>query len=210
MTGEPTVSVSLETATADPAGIDFGVVTATVMDGAGYVLSSTESDRVASVVVLDKLPEISIAAIDPVDEAAGMFTVTLESDIALMTGRPITITNLTVADTEGTTAPKYNPQITTDPILIPTGSSNNSGEVTVTFTAVADAYSWEDLTVSLAEVADDLYTVDTTADERTVTIRPVETTTRTVSIDAPVSVVEGEEITLILTASEALSELVSQ
>ena len=41
-------------------------------------------------------------------------------------------------------------------------------------------------------------------DERTVTIRPEELSTRTVSIDAPVSVVEGEPIALTLTASEAL------
>ena len=42
-------------------------------------------------------------------------------------------------------------------------------------------------------------------DQRTVTIRPEELSTRTVSIDAPVSVVEGETYhALTLTASEAL------
>ena len=98
MTGQPTASISLETASADPSGIDFGVITATLMDGDGYVLSSTETDRVASITLLDRLPEISITAIDPVDEMTGQFTVTLESDIELVTGRPITITSLMVED----------------------------------------------------------------------------------------------------------------
>ena len=202
-TGDPTATVSLTTKADDPDGADYGVITATLLDGVGYIRPDAVADRVASVVVLDNLPEISIAAIDPVDEADGEFTVTLQSDVTLATDRPITITALTVADTEGTDAPKYNPQITTDPILIPTGSSNNSGEVTVTFTAVADMYSYDDLRVSLAEVADDLYTVDTNANSRMVTIRPVETTNRTVAIDTPVSVVEGEMIMVNLTASEA-------
>ena len=70
-TGESTATVSLATKTADPASIDFGIVTATLMDGAGYVLSSTAADRSASIALLDKLPEISIATIDPVDESDG-------------------------------------------------------------------------------------------------------------------------------------------
>ena len=205
MTGEPTASISLETKTADPASIDFGVITATLLDGDGYVLSATESDRVASITLLDKLPEISIAAINPVDEADGMFTVTLESDIELMTGRPITITSLTVDDAN-TDAPTYAPAIKTSsmPIQIPSASGNDSVEVEVEFTAVSGYVGWDDLTVSLGEVADDLYTVDTNANERAVTIRPTELSSRTVSIDAPVSVVEGEPIALTLTASEAL------
>ena len=201
-TGDPTATVSLTTKADNPDGADYGVITATLLDGVGYIRPDAEANRVASVVVLDNLPEISIAAIDPVDESAGMFTVTLQSDVILATDRPITITALTVADAD-TDDPQYNPQITTDPILVPTGSSNNSGEVTVTFTAVADMYSYDNLTVSLAEVADDLYTVDTNANSRMVTIRPVETSTRTVSIDAPVSVVEGEMIMVNLTASAA-------
>ena len=203
--GESTASISLATKTADPANIDFGTVTATLMDGDGYVLSSTETDRTASITLLDKLPEISIAAINPVDESVGQFTVTLESDIALVTGRPITITSLTVADANSD-APQYAPAIKTSsiPIQIPSASGNDSVEIGIEFTAVSGYAGWDDLTVSLAEVANDLYTVDTNANERAVTIRPTELSTRLISIDAPVSVVEGEPIALTLTASEAL------
>ena len=45
------------------------------------------------------------------DESTGEFTVTLESDIELMTGRPITITSLTVDDANSN-APQYAPAIT--------------------------------------------------------------------------------------------------
>ena len=202
-TGDAFVTISLETKADDPDGDDYGEVTATLMDGENYVLSSTDSERTASVVVLDKLPEISIAAIDPVDEATGQFTVTLESDIELVTGLPINITSLTVDDANSV-APQYDPQITTSPIQIPSANGNDSVEVTVTFTAVSGYVGWDDLTVSLAEVANDLYTVDTNANSQSVTIRPEELSTRTVSIDAPASVVEDENITLTLTASEAL------
>ena len=95
-------------------------------------------------------------------------------------------------------------QASSMPIQIPSASGNDSVEVGIEFTAVSGYVGWDDLTVSLAEVANDLYTVDTNADERAVTIRPTELSTRTVSIDAPVSVVEGEPIALTLTASEAL------
>ena len=58
----------------------------------------------------------------------------------------------------------YNPQITTNPIEIPSASGNDSVEVTVTFTAVCwIPVGWDDLTVSLADLTDDLYTVDTNA-----------------------------------------------
>ena len=82
-----------------------------------------------------------------------MFTVTLESDIELMTGRPITITSLTVDDAN-TDAPTYAPAIKTSsmPIQIPSASSNDSVGVEVEFTAVSGYEGWDDLTVSLADL----------------------------------------------------------
>ena len=203
-TGDPSATVSLTTKADDPDGDDYGVVTATLMDGAGYVLSSTASERVDSVVVLDELPEISIAAIDPVNEADGMFTVTLESDIDLVAGNPITITSLTVVDAN-VDDPQYNPQISTSPIQIPSADSNNSVNVVVTFTKDPDYEGWDDLTVSLAEVANDLYTVNTSANSRTVEIREEQEAPISIALEVPTAVTEGRDIVATLTATSTSS-----
>ena len=199
--GDRTATVMYDTEVDSPFAGN-GTVTATLIDGAGYAITSTAAERSASIAVLDALPVISISEISAVDEVAEMFTITLTSDIQLLENRDLTIDTLRVVDADND-APQYAPQIATSPIIITNTSVDNAEPVNVTFTKVANNYSWDNLTVSLADGSAN-YTADPNADERTVTIRPEELSTRLISIDAPISVVEEDAIMLTLTASEAL------
>ena len=99
--------------------------------------------------MLDTLPVISIGEIAPVDEADGMFTVDIDIRYsAILAGRDLTISTLTVADVTNPNL-TYNPQVVTDPIVITNSSENNAAEVTITFTKDSNYVGWEDLTVSL-------------------------------------------------------------
>ena len=190
------------TTTADSASLSHGIITATILEGAGYVRSETRTENETSIVVADNLPAISITAIDPVDEADEMFTVELVSDIQLVAGYDLTIDTLTVVDANEDD-PQYSPVIITNPIEITNTSMENSVDVDVTFTKDPDYEGWDNLTVSLGN--SDNYTADPNANSRTVIIREEQLASITVSLDVPISVVEGDDIEVTLTTSEALA-----
>ena len=164
-----------------------GLISAELQSGTEYLTSGMADANITTVVVLEALPIISIAEIGPVDESTGEFDVTLTSNIQLVAGHDLTITTLTVVDAT-TNAPQYAPVINPNslPITITSSSFENSVNVNITFTAVSGYHRWADLTVSLA--SDTEYTADINANSRTVTIAPEEPASRTVAIDAPVSV----------------------
>ena len=139
--------------------------------------------------------------IAPADEADGMFAFKLSSDYTPVAGYPLIIDTLSVEDAT-TEAPTYNPQITTNPIQFTSTSAENEVEVNVTFTKNPAYVRWDNLTVSLTD--SDEYTVATNANERTVVIREEQTSDRSITLAAPISVVEGEVIAVTLITSETV------
>ena len=178
-----------------------GLITATIAEGSNYTRSSTEF--ATSVAVVDDLPVISISEVSPVNKSVGIFSFMLTSSIAAKVGLPIVIDTLTVDDTS-TTGPQYYTSHTPTEIVITDSSTGNAEEVRVTFTADNSQYEgWGEITVSLANGAD--YTADPNANSQAVTIVDQQTAPISVALDAPVSVVEEDNIEIILTATNTSS-----
>ena len=134
-TGAKTTRFTFSTKADNPDGNTNGLVTATLVEGAGYALPATVADRSASIVILDDaLPVISIGEIAPVNESAGEFAVTLISNIQLTSGYDLVIDTLLVVDTTTSELPTYNPQLPTTPIVITNTSTNNATDAIITFT----------------------------------------------------------------------------
>ena len=183
------------------ASTNHGIVTATILEGAGYVLANTVADNQTSFVVIDDLPAISISEIGEVNESAGNFTVTLVSDTQAIVGHDIVIDQLIVNDANSAD-PDYNPQLPDTPIKITNSSTNNSVDVMVTFTKEPRYIGWDILTVSLFNSGD--YTAKVGEDSRRVTIREEQLSSRQISISAPTAVIEGEDIVVTLTSNQAI------
>ena len=139
--------------------------------------------------VVDNLPVISIAEIASVNKSAGTFTFSLTSDYQALAGYPITITTLSVDDTN-TTGPQFYTSHAPTQIEITNLSTGNSEAVTVTITADNSSYQgWGELTALLTDGAD--YIADTNANLRAVTIVDDRDAPVSVAVSARGSVIEG-------------------
>ena len=196
-TGTLTVGTVVE------AAIDSdGRINAEVVEGKGYALSATEAPRNAEIVVLDALPVISLSAPDSVDEDDGKFDITLTSNIVPVENHPITITSLVVDDSTGQGF-DYFDSIPTTPIVIDHNSSNRTITVPVTLVTNNIYNGWGEITATLTNGLD--YTADPNANTKSVEIVDDDTAPHSVSINTPVSVVEGDDILVKLQASPALT-----
>ena len=183
------------------------LITITVLDGTGYVLSNDAAKQEKSIVLLNQLPKLSIAEIAPVHESVGKFSFTITSDIQPHAGHPIIINRpgdtQTLIVTEDTRGHQYNPRFTSDPILITNTSPNNSVDVEVTFTEDSDYHGWQNIVVWVNIGSD--FEVNESARQIFVLIQENELSSRLVSIsEHPQSVVEGDPFDITLTASEAV------
>ena len=187
---------------ADSVTSGHGIITATIMSGTGYIRSSDSAENEASVAVVDNLPVISIGEITPIYKSVGQFTVTLTSDTSAIAGLPINIDTVTISSSSG---PQYYTSHTPTEVAITDVSTNNSEEVMVTITADNSNFEGQgEITVSLTDGTAN-YTADPNANSRTVTIMDDQTPPVSVALDGPVSVVEGENIVVSLTATSTSS-----
>ena len=180
-------------------GNEHGIITATIIEGDGYVLSNTSAKNVASVAVVDNLPVISISNIAALDKSAGLFTFQLNSDIPVVAGHPIEITGLTITNASAD-IPQYYTSHTPTVIEITTGSSVM---VTANLTVLNTYQGWGRVNVALGDGED--YTPNSEANARSVVIMDDTTAPISVAIDAPVSVVEGDNIAINLVATSTSS-----
>ena len=192
-------SLAVATVTEAAQGSD-GRITGEVLEGKGYALSAAEAPRNAEIVVLDALPVISFTAPDTADEDDGSFEIMLTSNIVPKIGHPITITTLEVDDSTGQSHDYFSS--IQDSIVI--NQSNTNGTITVPVNLVDndDYDGWGEITIKLATGLD--YTVTSSPIVKTVEIVDDEDAPFEVSLDAPVSVIEGKPISVTLTASPAL------
>ena len=183
-----------------------GIITATIVEGADFVLSNSATESVASVAVVDNLPVISISNINDLNKSAGdmtedvgTFTFALNSDTPAVAGHPIEITGLTIANASADIPQYYTSHGPTD---IEISGSNTT--ITVDITADNTTYQgWGQINVNLASGDD--YTANTNANSRSVTIIDDQTAPILVAIDAPVSIVEEDSISITLTATSTSS-----
>ena len=191
--------LSVATTTEAQQGSD-GRITGEIIEGKGYALSIAEAPRNAEVVVLDSLPVISFTAPDTVDEDDGSFEIMLTSNVVPKTGHPITITTLEVDDSTGQSHDYFSS--IQDSIVINQNNTNGTITVPVNLVDNDDYDGWGEITIKLATGLD--YTVTSSPIVKTVEIVDDEDAPFEVSLDAPVSVIEGKPISVTLTASPAL------
>ena len=187
---------------AEAAANSDGRITAEVLEGNGYALSADSAPRNAEFVVYDALPVISLSAPDSVSEADGSFDITLTSDIIPVQNHPITITSLNVDDSAGQSF-DYFDSIPTRPIIIDHNSANRTVTIPVTLTTNRTYDGWGEITATLTDGLD--YKVNPNADAKSVEIVDDDPAPHAVSISAPVSVVEGDDIVVKLEASPVLA-----
>ena len=176
-----------------------GRIIAEVLDGNGYSLVAEENSRIAGTVVLDALPEIELSAPKVVDESEGTFNITLTSSIVPVMNYPIYITTLVVDDTNGQKVDYFE----SIPASIMIDHTDKTIEVPVTLMTNNEYNGSGEITAILTSSTD--YIADSNAYKALVKIEDDERATHTVSLDAPVSVIEGEDITVTLTASPVLT-----
>ena len=190
------------TTTTEAATDSNGRITGEILEGKGYALSAAEAPRNAEIVVLDTLPVISLSAPDSVDENDGTFDITLTSNLVPVENHPISITSLVVDDTTGQSF-DYFASIPTVPIVIDHNSSNRTITIPVTLVTNNTYDGWGEITATLTNGLD--YIADPNANTKSVEIVDDDTAPHSVSISAPVSVVEGDDILIKLQATPALT-----
>ena len=178
---------------------NHGIITATILEGTGYVRSNTIAKNETSVAVVDNLPVISISEIANVNKSAGTFSFTLTSDYQAIAGYPINITKLSVDDTN-TTGPQYYTSHSPTQAEITNLSTRNSEDVIVTITADNTTYQgWGEITATLTNGAD--YVVDTSASTRAITIVDDQDAPVSIAVSARGSVIEGNTVDVTFTAT---------
>ena len=195
--GTVAVGTVIESAT----GSD-GRISAEVLEGKGYALTVADAPRNTEVVIYDALPVISLTAPESAREADGKFDITLTSNIVPLVNHPITITTLDVDDSTGQSH-DYFGSIPTEPIIIDHNSVNGAVNVRVTLNTNGVYDGWGEITASLTNGLN--YTADPNENSKSIEIEDDGTAPHVVSISAPVSVVEGGDIEVKLTASPELS-----
>ena len=184
------------------ASSNHGIITATILDGNGYVRPNTAAENETSIVVVDDLPVISIADISKVNKSVGTFIFTLTSDSSAIAGYPINIHTLSVDDSNTSSPQYYASHVPNSNIEITHLSTNNAVEISVTLTADTTSYQgWGELSISLANGAD--YIADTNANSRKVTIIDDQTAPISVAVTARGSAVEGTTFFVTFTATGA-------
>ena len=195
LNGSNSATVSVTTVDGSAAS-GHGPIIATIAEGADYVRSDTATENFASVAVVADKPVISIANIPAVEKSHDNFMFALTSDITAVAGHPIRITGLTIDDASAQGPQYYDSHLPTD-IQI---SDSNTTSITVTIGADDTTYQgWGQIDVDLANGDD--YTADVNANARMVTITDHLTAPVSITVDAPASVVEDEDISVTLTAS---------
>ena len=117
-------TLAVGTVTEAATGSD-GRISAEVLEGKGYALTTEEAPRNTDVVIYDALPVISLTAPESAREADGKFDITLTSNIVPLVNHPITITTLDVDDSTGQSH-DYFGSIPTEPIIIDHNSLNRA------------------------------------------------------------------------------------
>ena len=215
ITGDATTgTVTFATKADSPNGVD-GLITATILDGANYVRSDTSSENETSVVILDQLPVISLSAPDAVDEtdANSTFDLTLTIETASfvpLTGRPLVIDGLTIANTSDPLFQNYY-QSHTSPIQFTDANNASNRDITIPVTILGDdAYNnWGEISIALADSTSKQYTADSNNNSATVSIREDESADVSIAIEAPTNVVEGENLVVKLVATNSGSNAVN-
>ena len=180
-------------------GNEHGIITATILEGEGYVLSNTSAKNVASVAVVDNLPVISISNIADLNKSVGSFSFQLNSDIPVVAGHPIEITGLTITNAS-LDIPQYYTSHTPAVIAITTGSSVM---VTANLTVLTTYQGWGRVNVALADGAD--YTPNSEANARSVVIMDDTTAPISVAMFTFDSIVEGYDLSVTLRATSTSS-----
>ena len=190
-----------------------GLITATIIDGTNYVRSNTAAENETSVIILDALPVISISAPAMVTEtdANSTFNVTLTIETASfipLTGRPLVIDGLTIANTSDPLFQDYY-QSHTSPIQFTNANDSTDRDITVPVTIIGDDYykNWGEISITLA--SGDEYTADPNNNSAKVSIREDEPADVSIAIDTPTSVVEGENIVVKLIATNSSTNAVN-
>ena len=179
-----------------------GLITAELISGSGYLISSSRKvNRTSVVVVLETLPIVSISVPQTqVREDAGTFNLVLETkSFTPDLGRPLNITGLSATDT-GTP----NDYLGTFDFSLIEIKSTGRKVIQVPVSHNNTYRGWGEITFTLRDGQE--YTANTEESKRVVkvAIAEAEESTRKINVSAPDRVIEGENIEVTLMTTEPL------